>query len=202
MGDLDELLPGYRARDVELDEFDALREAHWRRFYPDLLSVSRDVLGAPGTEELRAARTADARSLLRRQFVVEDASGRFCGWCSGAQGSPGMWRMVNSVVAPEHRRRGVYTAMLERACSRARDDGFAVAQSHHHPTNTAVLVAKLKAGFFVSGYELSVGYGTLVVLERPLTEAYAELFAYRCGAAPLSADLARRAGLEPLRERT
>lgn len=73
-------------------------------------------------------------------------------------------------------------------------------ESRHHPTNNAILIAKLKLGFHVAGLELSVDWGTLVQLERPLTDAYRELLAYRCGASALSRELADAAGLRPIRD--
>lgn len=72
--------------------------------------------------------------------------------------------MVNSGVAAAERRAGVYSELVRRVIEHARAQGFVAIMSRHAAGNNAVIVAKLKLGFFVSGFEYSEVYGPLVRL--------------------------------------
>lgn len=72
--------------------------------------------------------------------------------------------MINSGVAPAERRQGVYTELARLVIEHARSRGYVAVLSRHAANNNAVIVAKLKLGFFVSGFEYSEVYGPLVRL--------------------------------------
>ena len=72
--------------------------------------------------------------------------------------------MINSGVAPAERRQGVYTELARLVIEHARSHGYVAVLSRHAANNNAVIVAKLKLGFFVSGFEYSEVYGPLVRL--------------------------------------
>ena len=74
------------------------------------------------------------------------------------------FHMINSGVAPEERRRGVYSELVRLAVENATSRGYVAILSRHSASNSAVIVAKLKLGFFVSGFEYSEVYGPLVRL--------------------------------------
>lgn len=72
--------------------------------------------------------------------------------------------MINSGVAPTHRRRGIYSRLVELTIEHARSNGYAAILSRHAANNNAVIIAKLGLGFFVCGFEYSEVYGPLVRL--------------------------------------
>jgi ribosomal protein S18 acetylase RimI-like enzyme len=72
--------------------------------------------------------------------------------------------MINSGVAPSQRRLGVYSKLVQLVIEHAGSHGHIAIQSRHSANNNAVIVAKLKLGFFVSGFEYSEVYGPLVRL--------------------------------------
>lgn len=86
------------------------------------------------------------------------------GWSFGAQIDRERFYMVNSAIFPEHRNKGLYTALLDRAVTSARVQGFQMITSRHTATNSPILIAKMKAGFIITGFELSDSFGFIVNL--------------------------------------
>ena len=72
--------------------------------------------------------------------------------------------MINSGVAPAERGHGVYSKLVKLVIEHAESHGYVAVLSRHAANNNAVIVAKLKLGFFVSGFEYSEVYGPLVRL--------------------------------------
>lgn len=72
--------------------------------------------------------------------------------------------MTNTGILEEHRRRGLYTALLPVVLNQLRQKGFQIVFSRHTLTNNAVIIPKLKAGFVISGFEVDDRFGTLVQL--------------------------------------
>jgi GNAT superfamily N-acetyltransferase len=86
-----------------------------------------------------------------------------------------------SGVIPAHRRKGLYRALLIRLLRRATDEGFEEVHSKHLATNNNILVAKLKAGFFLTGTELNPSFGSLVTTSCPLVPERREALLVRTG---------------------
>lgn len=86
------------------------------------------------------------------------------GWtCASPEGASLLY-MINSGVAPEERQKGIYSELARLVVEHARAQGYAVILSRHAANNNPVIIAKLKLGFFVSGFEYSEVYGPLVRL--------------------------------------
>lgn len=90
--------------------------------------------------------------------------GELVGWAFGRQESAEKFYMVNSAIYPNHRRKGLYTALMKEAVDRTSKEGFQILYSRHSATNSAILIPKLKFGFVISGMEISDAFGTLVHL--------------------------------------
>jgi len=117
--------------------------------------------------EKRKAQMESLKSRISDKFWVRLAliyKNEMIGWCYGWQDSihHGDFYIAGSVVVPEHRRKGLYTEMLKRMISIAKDEGFSAIRSRHICTNNAVIIAKLKAGFIINGFEQDETMGTLV----------------------------------------
>jgi ribosomal protein S18 acetylase RimI-like enzyme len=109
--------------------------------------------GTPGTVEEGAA--------LRIGVFQGDT---LVGWTFARPQGAKHLHMINSAVAPAHRRQGVYSKLVQLVIEHARSGGYVAILSRHAANNNAVIVAKLKLGFFVSGFEYSEVYGPLVRL--------------------------------------
>jgi len=90
--------------------------------------------------------------------------GKLVGFCFGFQDCDSSFSMAASGVLPEHRRKGLYRFLAERMLEISKGMDFPQVSSRHVATNNAVLIAKLKLGFVVTGMELSETFGTLLQL--------------------------------------
>ena len=88
----------------------------------------------------------------------------FVGWHIGNQFKTDTFEMTSTGILQEHRGRGLYTALVPIVLAHAKSAGFQIVSSRHNMTNNAVIIPKLKAGFVISGFEVSDRFGTLVQL--------------------------------------
>ncbi|MVN87691.1 GNAT family N-acetyltransferase [Deinococcus sp. HMF7620] len=102
--------------------------------------------------------------------------------------------MADTGLLPAHQGRGVYTRLLPHLLATFREAGFALVQSDHRATNTAVLVPKLRAGFHLQGLNAYVG-GLNAALTLSLDDAYAGAMHVRSGFRAARGETARRLGL-------
>lgn len=109
------------------------------------------------------------RRLHGEHFVFYDGDVAV-GWSMGRMENPLTFRMINSGLLPAYRRQGVYTAFTRRLLAYLKTVGYERVTSHHHVNNRAVLTAKLKLGFVVSGSALGEDVGAVVCLVCPLYE--------------------------------
>lgn len=105
----------------------------------------------------------------------------FIGWHLGKQEDSDKFFMRNTGIFPEHRNQGVYSALLPHILSTIEQKGFQVVCSRHHASNNAVIVPKLKAGFIISGFELSDKYGVLVHLSYYFNPLRRKAMQFRTG---------------------
>jgi ribosomal protein S18 acetylase RimI-like enzyme len=110
------------------------------------------------------------------------SSGRLIGWTHGWFEPGRHFYVANSAVLPQFRRRGVYTRLMSVLEERLRAEGCVRICSQHQADNSAVLIAKLKSGFVITGMEFSAEMGLLVKLVRHLLEPHARFHAQRTGA--------------------
>jgi GNAT superfamily N-acetyltransferase len=88
----------------------------------------------------------------------------FIGWSWGFQETPETFYMCNSGILEPHRRKGLYTILMKRVVDAATKEGFQRIYSRHTATNNPIIIAKLKAGFFITNFELSDTFGVLLHL--------------------------------------
>lgn len=86
------------------------------------------------------------------------------GWSYGWQDSVhhGDYYMAASLVLPEFRYQGLYSALVNKILEETRKEGFSAIRSRHVMTNTPVIIAKLKLGFTINGFEQDETMGTLI----------------------------------------
>jgi len=172
--------PGYSVRDAEPTEFGTYFEEHRRTMFPDTIDVDPMATLPEHYREARRDRITHRASEYRlRWFILHEQA--VVGWTWGLAFDPDTFYMANTAIAEEHRRKGVYRAVLDALVARVSADGFSVITSRHTATNNAVIIPKLKAGFFITGMEISDRFGTLVTLTRYLDPAREELLRHRTG---------------------
>lgn len=105
--------------------------------------------------------------------------GTLVGWSQGHRQGKSEFYMLNSGVAGTERRRGVYSELVKAVLAHAASQGYAKVTSRHAASNAAVLIAKMRLGFQVSGFEYSEVYGPLVQLTFIVSEARRRLYRVR-----------------------
>lgn len=100
----------------------------------------------------------------RERFVFYAEGGQPVGWHEGFMVEPETFFMMYSGVLPSYQRGGVYTTFLRALLPYLRDLGYERVTSNHTANNRAVLIAKLKAGFHITGTFLDERFGAQVSL--------------------------------------
>lgn len=107
------------------------------------------------SQALRSVYDATHREFIL--FMAEDD--RCVGWHYGMMIDPSTFCMSYSAVIKSYQRRGVYGAFLRAFLPYLHALGYERVTSNHMVTNRAVLIAKLKAGFIITGTVLDERWG-------------------------------------------
>jgi GNAT superfamily N-acetyltransferase len=152
---------------------------------------------APLQNERERERVADLDAVLAAPLehrVVLRAEGEPIGAYLGHQESGGRYHMVNTILLPAWRGRGVYRALLANLEAMARASGFLEMSSRHRADNNAVIIPKLRAGWVIASFEVWPKYGLIIQLRRYLHDGLGQAFGYRIDGR--HADALRAAGLK------
>lgn len=91
------------------------------------------------------------------------------GWSWGHQDSPGSFRILNSMILPPHRRRGLYSRILQHMVDKYVDMGINQIWSQVGAINQPMIIAKLKKDFMITGVETAGDPGILLHLSYKKT---------------------------------
>ena len=182
------LFGSIRVRVLETSDFERLIE-------PLRTDAFKDILRFSAYEALDKSEKTVLEPLFesfgeqwRLNLAIYDED-RLIGWSWGRQEAPDRFYMVNSGLVEEYRGRGIYTALLPVILDRVSEKGFQVVCSRHTATNNAVLIPKLRAGFVITGMELSDTFGTLVCLSYFFNPLRRKALDFRSGQERLDAEL-------------
>jgi GNAT superfamily N-acetyltransferase len=188
-----------RAAGFELERLDdaapywQLHEAELRSHFPpevffDLASLRTE---AQKSGQSRLAELRGGEPL--RDFTVIRRGGALVGMFSGEQKADGMYRMWHTNIHRDYRRQGIYRLILESTISYTGALGFDTITSEHAPSNNAVIIAKLRAGFHIYALEIDPGPGLSIVLRYFHNPEALAAYELRCGLATLTPGLASHA---------
>jgi hypothetical protein len=119
----------------------------------------------------RSTRTAPSPPADAASFRIGAyRAGELVGWSYGWGAASGCFYMANSGVVAAVRRRGVYSHLVGLVLAQATRMGCSLVTSRHLPTNNQVIIAKLRLGFQVSGFEHSEEFGPMVHLAHRLSQ--------------------------------
>ncbi|OQX36541.1 MAG: hypothetical protein B0D91_08895 [Oceanospirillales bacterium LUC14_002_19_P2] len=121
-----------------------------------------------------------ADSLVRLNLVLYQGDA-FIGWSWGRQLDQETFYMASSAILELWRRRGIYSALLRWLLTQLNAQGVQIVRSRHLATDNAIIIPKLKAGFVMTGMELSDVAGTLVQLSYFFNKRRREMLDFRAG---------------------
>lgn len=152
----------------------------FRTVFSDVQSESADLAAVLAREQEWNAQRPDSpppsTPMVRfGAFLGDELVAWSCGWFD--RGS--VFYMATSGVLPQHRRRGLYSELLEAVIAHADSHRVQVIRSNHSILNNPVIICKLKRGFHITGLSASAQMGTLVELSLHLSPPRGELFTSR-----------------------
>jgi hypothetical protein len=167
---------GIEVRSCSEDEWSTTANAWWSEDGRPPLEPSQlySAERRAGLDDLDALLTG---ALTHRVLLWQDGAPIGAFW--GQHESWGRYYMVNTIMRPDFRGRGVYRAFLgnvERAVAAA---GFRELYSRHRADNNAVIVPKLKAGWVIAAFEVALKFGLMVHLRKYLTDDLVRLHGFR-----------------------
>jgi ribosomal protein S18 acetylase RimI-like enzyme len=187
---------GYRIVELSNEEF----EKHWNVWGPQIFKqndTSMDLSLVLSEEEKAQFKhlNKNLSQMIRLNLCVFHGD-EFCGWFTGGQHTNETFYMRNSAILPAHRRKGLYSALMFEVLNRVRELGFQNVFSRHTTVNNAIIIPKLKAGFMITGIEVSERFGTLVHLTYHFNETRRRILEFRAGELKPDRTIKKALGIE------
>ena len=107
-----------------------------------------------------------AAQIHAEYFVFYNGAQEPIGFSTGKVINGQTFFMEWSGILPAYQRQGLYSSFLKRLIPYLKELGIERVTSNHMGTNRPVLIAKLKAGFVITGVTLDERHGMLVWLVR------------------------------------
>ena len=186
--------PEYIVRKLPRKDFFALIDPHIKTTFkesfrfPDL-----QILTDREKQSMKQLRSVKGESFRLNLALFK--GDKLAGWSFGWQKDSECYYMTNSAILEEHRRQGLYSALLKKVVEIAREKGFQIIFSRHTATNNAILVPKLKAGFIISAMEISDTFGLLIHLRYYTNPLRRKMMDVRCGESKPDSELRGILGL-------
>lgn len=161
------LPPDYAIKKIETDEFVKLWEKPGKKIFNDasLFFVNSEVYSKKELNQFKKLREEyNVSKNVYRLNLALFYKDKFVGWSWGFQETATVYYMCNSAILPQHRRKGLYTALMLETMKCVKPKGFLKLYSRHIITNNDIIIAKLKCGFKITNFELSDAFGTMVHL--------------------------------------
>jgi len=171
------LSDGYEIRHIPEEEFNPPREYSFEKTAPIFNFDS--YLSEAEKNKLEKLRENMGNPFVLRLGIFKNDE--LTGWHFGKQISFDSFYMQNSVILPEHRRKGLYTALLKTVIEISIKQGFQRVTSRHIATNNHIIIPKLKAGFVITNLEINDVLGITVQLTFYSNEVRRKMMDYRVG---------------------
>jgi GNAT superfamily N-acetyltransferase len=135
-----------------------------RQVFAEVQQPSMDLATTLAAETPAEAQQQQAHIPMYRlgAYADDELVGWTCGWMERGN----VFHVANSGVVATHRRSGIYTMLMAAIHEYAKSQGAMAMRSQHSVLNNPVIIAKLRAGYHVSGLSHSAQMGTLVELTR------------------------------------
>lgn len=151
------------AKQVDMKTYFDIEEALEAQIFPENEQTKR-WFSLPENRHKDKERLVSLQRLTHQEAVIFYDKDKAIGYSSGRMTGATEFMMDDTGILPAYQRQGIYSSFLERYIPYLRDCGYERIVSYHSPTNRAVLIAKLKAGFNISGMQLREHAGASVKL--------------------------------------
>lgn len=155
---------GVTARNVDMPTYFAVEDALEPRIFPENEATSRWFTLPEARRDERKRLLSDLQRNTHQDAVVFYTREIPIGWSAGRMTGATEFMMDVTGILPSYQNKGIYRHFLKLYLRYLRDVGYERVISYHSPTNAAVLIAKLKAGFVIAGTEFREQAGASVKL--------------------------------------
>lgn len=138
-------------RAVDLNTYFDVEDTLEPHIFPENAHTQRWFNLPEGRRDERKKQLFALQRETHQDAVVFYAGDEAIGWSAGRMTGATEFMMDVTGIHPDWQGKGIYTAFLRAYVSYLRDVGYERVISYHSPTNRAVLIAKLKAGFVITG---------------------------------------------------
>lgn len=164
------LANGIIARNVDLETCFAIEDALSPLIFPENERTSRWFSLPPERRDERKEALMALQRTTHQDAIVFYDEDEAIGWSIGRMTGSSEFMMDDTAIHKDYQRKGIYVSFLRLFLPYLRDIGYERVVSYHSPTNRAVLIAKLKAGFVVTATEFREHVGASVKLAYFLHE--------------------------------
>ena len=144
---------GIVAQQVTMQEFFDVQETLEPIIFPENDSVKR-WFSLPAERREEKKRLYTLQRMGHQEAVIFYDNYQAIGFSAGRMTGASEFMMDDTGILPDYQHKGIYSAFLKNYLPYLGACGYERIVSYHSPTNRAVLIAKLKAGFNISGMEL------------------------------------------------
>ncbi len=120
-------------------------------------------------------------TLIEDNYLLVDVNNKAIAMIRGWQKNFDSYYMQFTAVHTDYRKKGIYSAIVDRILDYTKMLGFSRVLSCHAPFNNAVLIAKLKKDFKIIGMDVDAALGINVLLCYFHNENLKKAFEFRCG---------------------
>lgn len=177
------LLDQYYFEKISEDELWKFYEENFYMHYPlDVFFSEEELRSDKENNNLQLLNDLNITSQLKDSLLIKDKANDvvvavFHGW----QKNFDSYYMQFTAVHQNYRKKGIYSALIDRILSYTKELGFCLVLSCHSPFNNSVLIAKLKKDFKIIGMDIDAALGTNIWLCYFHNEDLKHAFEFRCG---------------------
>lgn len=155
---------GVIARNVNLETYFKVEDALEPIIFPENSRTDRWFNLPPDRRDERKQTLMALQRSTHQDAIIFLHDDHAIGWSAGRMTGASEFMMDVTGIHPDYQSKGIYTGFLKRYLLYLRDIGYERVISYHSPTNRAVLIAKLKAGFIITATEFREHAGASVKL--------------------------------------
>ncbi len=170
----------YTFHQMKWKELLSLYQTHQAKVFSDTLDFFPASIWSED-EQTAVKQLSDRIGEIYRLNIGIYQEDEFVGWSFGWQENAYRYYMTSTGILPEHQNKGIYTALLPIILENLQEVGFQEIYSRHSVTHNQVIVPKLKAGFIITGLQLSDMFGTLVHLSYFTNPTRRKMLDFRAG---------------------
>ncbi|MEN0059321.1 MAG: GNAT family N-acetyltransferase [Bdellovibrio sp.] len=158
---------GLIIKEVSAEEYHSMLQPHFSRTFSNRVNDYRPVEIDMESKKRISERNKVSKFHLRLVVLLNN---ELVGWHTGYEQNAETYYMQNSAVLEKYRNQKIYSQLLDVVLDRIQSEGFQVVLSTHHPHNSAVLIPKLRRGFFIAGMHFDERFRSLVELKYLFNE--------------------------------